>query len=87
MTLTWQSDVLLSLDVPDIFRAEPDGTCWPLTGVVILTPCDINDNSDCDVDAFEDMFVLLVELILDALGSAVEFRLAGCRSPSEVIFV
>jgi hypothetical protein len=82
--------VLLSLDVPDIFRAEPDGICWPLTGIVILTPCDIKDNSNCDVDAFEVTFVLLVEfteLILDALDRAVEFRLAGCREPSEGTFV
>ena len=59
--------MVLSLDVPDIFRVVPAGTCWPLTGNVILTPCDINDGGICDVDPLEVTFVLLDKFATDGI--------------------
>jgi hypothetical protein len=55
--------VVLSLDVPDIGRIAPTGTCWPLIGTVILTPCNTEDENDddddiCDADAFDVVFAL-----------------------------
>ena len=38
----------LSFDFPDIARTAPTGTCWPLVGDVILTPCDIEDADEVD---------------------------------------
>jgi len=47
--------VALSFDIPDIARTAPTGTCWPLIGDVILTPCDIEDaDDDNDGDAEAD---------------------------------
>ena len=42
--------MILSFDVPDIVRL-PIGTCWPLTGAVILTLCAIGDDGDNNFDA------------------------------------
>ena len=48
--------MVLSLDVPDIGRIAPTGTCWLLIGTVILTPCKTEDeNND---DAFDVVFAL-----------------------------
>ena len=49
-----------SFDVPDILRTAPAGTCWPLIGTVILTPCNtgVDDDGICDVDAFDVVFAL-----------------------------
>jgi len=41
---------VLSFDFPDIARTAPTGTCWPLIGDVILTPCDIGDGDLVDDD-------------------------------------
>jgi hypothetical protein len=47
--------VALSFDFPNIARTPPAGTCWPLVGDVILTPCDIEDaDNDNDGDAPAD---------------------------------
>jgi hypothetical protein len=82
--------VVLSLDVPDIFRVVPVGTCWPLMGIVILTPCDTMDDGSCDVEPVDVMFVLLDEfddLILDALSDTDELKVGGTCEPFEVMFV
>ena len=42
--------MILSFDVPDIVRL-PIGTCWPLTGAVILRLCAIGDCGDNNFDA------------------------------------
>lgn len=53
----------LSFDVPDILRRVPAGTCWPLIGTVILTPCNTedeeredDDDGNCEVDCFDVLF-------------------------------
>ena len=88
--------MVLSLDVPDIFILVPTGTCWALTGVVILTPCVIEDDGSCDVNAFEVTFVLLLllllldefnELRLDESADADELDLTGSCDAFEVTFV
>jgi hypothetical protein len=55
--------VALSFDVPDILRRVPAGTCWPLIGTVILTPCNTedeeredDDDGNCEVDCFDVLF-------------------------------
>ena len=50
MTLTWQLELILSFEVPDIARL-PIGTCWPLIGDVIFTLCAIGDCGDNNFDA------------------------------------
>jgi hypothetical protein len=54
ITNTWQSVVALSFEVP-VTVSIPTGTCCPLTGDVILTPCATKDVAavvfdSCDVD-------------------------------------
>ena len=52
LTDIWQLEVeLLSIDVPDIVRSFPTGTCWPLVGDMIFTfaaDCDDADDGDKD---------------------------------------
>lgn len=60
----------LSFDVPDILTRVPAGTCWPLIGTVILTPCNTEDeerdeddededDGNCEVDCFDVVFALV----------------------------
>ena len=65
------------IDVPDIVRSFPIGTCWPLAGDIILTACslggDVMEEEEEEEEEGDDDDILLLVFIAVFFGSITVF--------------